>query len=154
MITSALSRSIDEVRAEFRAEARERDAGRRGWTLVPAAVIDAMADALRFSMANVHGEFAASERSTRTIEAARSAIADLLGGTPGGVVLGPNMTTLTFHLADALSAGWGPGTTTQLELMHRFGLRDSGGAIRASIALYNDRDDVDRLLEAVADVIK
>src|SRR5207248_2363224 len=44
-----------------------------------------------------------------TVEAAREAIADLLGGTPGGVVLGPNMTTLTFHFADALSAGWGPG---------------------------------------------
>ena len=36
--------------------------------------------------------------------------------------------------------------------MHRFGLRDSGGAVRASIVLYNDRNDVDRLLSAVAEV--
>ncbi len=36
-------------------------------------------------------------------------MADLVGGVPDGVVLGPNMTTLTFHLADALSRTWGPG---------------------------------------------
>lgn len=106
----ALSRSIDEIRAEFPgllAGAVMLD-GAAG-TLVPVAVIDAVSDALRLSMANVHGEFAASRRSTETVAAARGALADLLGGDPGGVVLGPNMTTLTFHLADALSAGWGPG---------------------------------------------
>jgi cysteine desulfurase family protein (TIGR01976 family) len=78
-------------------------------TLVPTAVIEAVADALRLSMANLHGEFAASEHSTGTIAAARRAIADLLGGDPDGVVLGPNMTTLTFHLAATLSADWKPG---------------------------------------------
>lgn len=106
----ALSRSIDEIRAEFPgllpgAVMLDGAAG----TLVPVAVIDAVSDALRLSMANVHGEFAASRRSTETVAAARGALADLLGGDPGGVVLGPNMTTLTFHLAAALSAGWGPG---------------------------------------------
>jgi len=38
--------------------------------------------------------------------------------------------------------------------MRRFGLRDSGGAVRASIVLYNDRDDVDRLVEAVAEIAR
>jgi selenocysteine lyase/cysteine desulfurase len=38
--------------------------------------------------------------------------------------------------------------------MRRFGLADSGGAIRASIVLYNDRGDVDRLLEALADIAR
>ena len=105
-----LSRSIEEIRAEFPGliAGRVMLDGAAG-TLVPAAVIDAVSDALRFSMANVHGEFAASQRSTATVAAARAAIADLLGGTPAGVVLGPNMTTLTFHLAGALSAEWGPG---------------------------------------------
>ena len=60
-------------------------------------------------MANVHGVFAASERSTAIVEEARRR-----GGGPRqrharGVVLGPNMTTLTFHVADALSAGWSEG---------------------------------------------
>jgi cysteine desulfurase family protein (TIGR01976 family) len=41
------------------------------------------------------------------------------------------------------------GDNYAYELMQRYGLQDSGGAVRASIVLYNDRDDVDRLLEAV-----
>src|ERR1019366_7593134 len=34
---------------------------------------------------------------------------DLTGGQPDGVILGPNMTTLTYRLAAALAAGWAPG---------------------------------------------
>src|SRR5262249_6919434 len=105
-----LSRSIDEIRGEFPGllDGAVMLDGAAG-TLVPAAVIDAVTAALRLSMANVHGEFAASQRSDDTVFGARSAIADLLGGDPAGVILGPNMTTLTFHLAGALSAGWKPG---------------------------------------------
>ena len=36
--------------------------------------------------------------------------------------------------------------------MGRFGLRDSGGAVRASLVLYNTAADVDRLLTAVAEL--
>jgi cysteine desulfurase family protein (TIGR01976 family) len=104
---SELNRSIESIRAEFPGLAD-------GWasldgaagTQVPAAVIEAMAAALRDGMANVHGTFAASERSTAIVEEARGAVADLVNGSRPGVVLGPNMTTLTFHLADALSAAW------------------------------------------------
>ncbi len=105
-----LARSIDEIRTEFPGllSGTVRLDGAAG-TLVPTAVIDAVADALRLSMANIHGQFAASEHSTETGQAARRAIADLLGGEPDGVVLGPNMTTLTFHLADALARDWKPG---------------------------------------------
>src|SRR5262245_1901301 len=39
----------------------------------------------------------------------REAVADLVGGVPDGVVLGPNMTTLTYRIAAALAAGWLPG---------------------------------------------
>lgn len=106
----ALSRSTGDIRAEFPGllEGAVMLDGAAG-TLVPAVVIDAVTDALRLSMANTHGEFAASECSTQTQAAARDAIADLVGGNPDGVVLGPNMTTLTFHLADALAAGWEQG---------------------------------------------
>jgi cysteine desulfurase family protein (TIGR01976 family) len=78
-------------------------------TLVPSAVIEAVSDALRFSMANLGGAFAASARSDSTLLAARRAIADLVGGHEDGVVLGPNMTTLTFRFADTLAASWNPG---------------------------------------------
>ncbi len=105
-----LARSIEEIRSEFPgliggAVALDGAAG----TLVPATVVEAVADALRFSMANTHGQFAASLRSTDTVNAARHAVADLVGGAAAGVVFGPNMTTLTFHMADALAAGWGSG---------------------------------------------
>jgi cysteine desulfurase family protein (TIGR01976 family) len=36
-------------------------------------------------------------------------VADLTGGVPQGIILGPNMTTLTYRLAAALAVGWGPG---------------------------------------------
>lgn len=106
----ALSRTIEQIRSEFPGltQGEVRLDGAAG-TLVPTAVIDAVSDALRLSMANLHGAFAASEHSTETVLAARRAIADLLGGDPDGVVLGPNMTTLTFHLAATLSADWKPG---------------------------------------------
>jgi cysteine desulfurase family protein (TIGR01976 family) len=78
-------------------------------TLMPDEVIDAVTDALKFSMANVGGAFDASVRSDETMLAARRAIADLVGGAQEGVVFGPNMTTLTFRLADTLASAWGPG---------------------------------------------
>jgi cysteine desulfurase family protein (TIGR01976 family) len=60
-------------------------------------------------MSNLGGKFAASERSVEVVAAARQAVADLVGGVPEGVVLGPNMTTLTFRFADTLARTWGAG---------------------------------------------
>lgn len=105
-----LARPLEEIRGEFPglADAHVALDGAAG-TLVPAAVTQAIADATRFSMANVHGEFAASAHTTETVASARRAVADLVGGQAEGVVFGPNMTTLTFHLADALSSCWQAG---------------------------------------------
>jgi selenocysteine lyase/cysteine desulfurase len=44
------------------------------------------------------------------------------------------------------------GDNYAYELMDRFGLADSGGAVRASLVLYNDDTDVRRLVEAVAEL--
>src|SRR5829696_5610156 len=109
-LRSRAVRAVDEIRSEFPgiADGSVPLDGAAG-THVPQAVIEAVAGGLRDAMANQGGAFAASERSTATLAAAREAIADLVGGDPGGVVLGPNMTTLTFHVADALSARWRPG---------------------------------------------
>src|ERR1700733_13532315 len=102
--------SDDELRAHFPGLSPDIAAldGAAG-TQVPLAVIDAVAAALRTAMANLGGAFSASQVSTQVVAEARSAIADLVGGQPAGVVLGPNMTTLTFHFADALAHTWGPG---------------------------------------------
>lgn len=78
-------------------------------TQVPETVIAAVAEGMRHAMANAGGSFSGSRASTEVLAATRAALADLVGGVPAGVVLGPNMTTLTFHLADALSRTWAGG---------------------------------------------
>ena len=67
------------------------------------------------------------------------------------VVAGKHPEEVARRLAAGGIAVW-DGDNYAYELMHRFGLRDAGGAIRASIVLYNDRGDVDRLVEAVAEI--
>lgn len=78
-------------------------------TQVPQTVIDAIADAYRGGIGNVGGAFPASRRSMVIVAECRQAIADLVGGDPAGVVLGPNMTTLTYRFAYTISASWRPG---------------------------------------------
>jgi len=78
-------------------------------TQVPVAVIAAIADAYRSGIGNVGGTFPASARSGAIVAECRQALADLTGASPDGVILGPNMTTLTYRLAEALSRRWEPG---------------------------------------------
>jgi cysteine desulfurase family protein (TIGR01976 family) len=78
-------------------------------TQVPESVVDAIAGTYRAGIGNAGGAFPASERADAIVDACRRAVADLVGGVPDGVVLGPNMTTLTYRMASALAAGWGPG---------------------------------------------
>jgi cysteine desulfurase family protein (TIGR01976 family) len=78
-------------------------------TQVPAAVIEAIADAYRSGLGNVGGAFPASARSGAIVAECRRALADLTGASPDGVILGPNMTTLTYRLAGTLAKRWRPG---------------------------------------------
>jgi cysteine desulfurase family protein (TIGR01976 family) len=78
-------------------------------TQVPTVVIEAIADTYRIGIGNAGGAFPASERAGTIVAECRRAIADLTGAEPDGVILGPNMTTLTYRLADTLSRRWGPG---------------------------------------------
>src|ERR671931_1003415 len=78
-------------------------------TQVPFAVIEAIAGAYRAGIGNVGGAFPASGRSGAIVAECRRAVADLLGGQPEGVILGANMTTLTYRLAPALARSWRPG---------------------------------------------
>jgi len=95
-----------------------------GGTQVPDCVIEAISDAYRCGLSNVHGPFAASRRADLLIADAREAVADLTGGQSGGVVLGPNMTTLTYRLAGALAKTWSPGDEIVLsELDHDSNVR-------------------------------
>jgi cysteine desulfurase family protein (TIGR01976 family) len=78
-------------------------------TQTPVSVIEAIASAYRTGIGNVGGAFPASKRADGIVAECRRAVADLVGGDPDGVILGPNMTTLTYRLAYALAKGWGPG---------------------------------------------
>ncbi len=80
-----------------------------GGTQVPQPVIDAMADYLAHSNANLHGAFVTSRRTDEVVAQARQAAADFLNAAPQEIVFGPNMTTLTFHLSQTLAAGLRPG---------------------------------------------
>ena len=74
-----------------------------GGALVPESVVRAVSQSMRVPIANRGGVFAASARAEQLVSGARSAIADLVGGVPGGVVLGPNMNPLTYAVARALA---------------------------------------------------
>ncbi len=78
-------------------------------TQVPEPVIEAIRDAYRHGIGNLGGAFPASHRSDGIVAECRAAVADLVGGDPAGVVLGPNMTTLTYRMAYTLAATWAPG---------------------------------------------
>jgi cysteine desulfurase family protein (TIGR01976 family) len=78
-------------------------------TLIPEAVARAVSAALRVPLSNRHGPFPSSARADALVDAARRAFADLVGGEPGGVILGPNMTTITYGLARALAKSWKVG---------------------------------------------
>ncbi len=77
--------------------------------LVPESVVRAVSQAMRVPIANRGGVFPSSARAEQLVSAARSAVADLVGGTAQGVVLGANMTTLTYAVARALAKRWRPG---------------------------------------------
>jgi cysteine desulfurase family protein (TIGR01976 family) len=81
-----------------------------GGTQVPQRVIDAVTDYYRFSNANVGGGFDTSTRTDETIARARTLAAAFLNALgPENIVFGPNMTSLTFHLARSIGETIQPG---------------------------------------------
>ncbi len=80
-----------------------------GGTQVPRAVVTAMADYLYHHNANTHWAYPTSAETDASIESARHTCADFLNAAAAEIIFGANMTTLTFHLARALSVNWGAG---------------------------------------------
>jgi cysteine desulfurase family protein (TIGR01976 family) len=78
-------------------------------TQTPTSVVEAIADAYGHGLGNLGGAFPASARSEAIVHECRQAVADLVGGRPEGVILGPNMTTLTYRLSAALAKQWSAG---------------------------------------------
>ncbi|MEU5788815.1 cysteine desulfurase-like protein [Micromonospora purpureochromogenes] len=80
-----------------------------GGTQTPQSVIDAVSGAMGSALGNRTPAFAPGRRSLELVDAARAAVADLLGAAPHGVVLGPSATALTYTLARTLGETWRPG---------------------------------------------
>lgn len=80
-----------------------------GGTQVPQQVIDHVADYYRRANANTHGAFVTSARTDAVIAEAHEGLAQLLGGEADEIVLGANMTSLTFAVSRSLARDWQPG---------------------------------------------
>lgn len=129
-----------------------------GGTQVPRRVVEAMGDYLFHHNANTHWAYPTSRETDEILAEARQVVADFLNASPGEVVFGSNMTTLTFHLARALGRGWGPGDEIVVtELDHHANVdpwraleTDRGVTIRTARMIPEsgqlDRDDLDRLI--------
>lgn len=100
--------TIEEIRSHF--PALQRLHGNMpvayfdgpGGTQVPSPVPIAIADYLFHRNSNAHWAFPTSAETDRIRFQAREAMADFLGGKPGEINFGANMTTLTYHLSRAL----------------------------------------------------
>src|SRR5512146_1806565 len=83
-----------------------------GGTQIARQSLDRITSYLVECNANHEGQFATSRASDAIIEQAREAMADFINaGRPEEIVLGPNMTTLTFRLTHALAPTIQPGDT-------------------------------------------
>lgn len=80
-----------------------------GGSLTPTVVADAVAATLVAGLSNRGSVNPSERRADEVVQAARDAVADLVGGDPRGVVFGRSMTELTWSLARTLASGWGPG---------------------------------------------
>jgi cysteine desulfurase family protein (TIGR01976 family) len=106
--------SIEEIRRCFPALTRTHNDypvayfDGPGGTQVPRIVVEAMNDYLYHHNANTHWGYPTSEETDAIIDSARNVLADFLNASPAEIAFGANMTTLTFHLARALSHGYEP----------------------------------------------
>lgn len=81
-----------------------------GGTQVPREVIEAVSHYYTTANANSHGRFRTSQETTQMIGRARQAMADFLNASsPGEIVFGQNMTSLTFHFSRSIARSLAPG---------------------------------------------
>lgn len=106
---------VEAIRSQFPALALTHAGGPMaffdgpGGTQVPESVIDAVARYYRESNANHGGAFPTSERSDAIVDDAHAALADVVGVDADEITLGPNMTTITFHVSRSIVASMRPG---------------------------------------------
>ncbi|MGJ7037137.1 cysteine desulfurase family protein (TIGR01976 family) [Shinella sp. BE166] len=103
---------IDLIRAAFPALLQSRTAylDNPAGTLVPEQVIAAVAQAMATASSNLGGRFAASQRADAIWRAAHEAAAEFVNAASWQeMVIGPNMTTLAFQMAQVIGQTLSPG---------------------------------------------
>lgn len=138
---------IGDVRDEFPALALT-DGGRRrvyldnpAGTQVPRGVAGAVSRCLIETNANLGGFFATSRAAQEIVDEAHRAMADFLGAsTPEEIVIGPNMTTLTYHMSRTLGRDFRPGDEIVVTRM------DHEGNVAPWLQLAEDRGLTVRVL--------
>lgn len=80
-----------------------------GGTQVPRQVAEAIATTMTSALSNRSPHSAPQRAADEIVVGCRSALADLLGADPSGVVFGRSMTALTYDLSRALARTWRPG---------------------------------------------
>lgn len=131
---------VDELRARFPALTLKDDDRRRVYldnpagTQVPEAVAAAVARCLIETNANLGGHFATTVAAGHVVDEAHAAMADFLGAAgPEEIVIGANMTTLTYHLSRTLGRGFAPGDEIVVTRM------DHEGNVSPWLQLAEDR---------------
>ncbi|MER9977329.1 cysteine desulfurase-like protein [Mesorhizobium sp. M0085] len=119
---------IDAVRAKFPALSLA-DKGRRriyldnpAGTQVPQSVADAVSRCLLTTNANLGGFFETTVAGQDIVDEAHLAMADFLGAaSPQEIIIGANMTTLTYHMSRTLGRTMKPGDEIILTRMDHEG---------------------------------
>ncbi|MER9230057.1 cysteine desulfurase-like protein [Mesorhizobium sp. M0437] len=119
---------IDAVRAKFPALSLT-DKGRRriyldnpAGTQVPQSVADAVSRCLLTTNANLGGFFDTTVAAQNIVDEAHLAMADFLGAaSPQEIIIGANMTTLTYHMSRTLGRTMKPGDEIILTRMDHEG---------------------------------
>lgn len=131
---------IDRVRDEFPALALTDGSHPRIYldnpagTQVPRRVAEAVSRCLIETNANLGGFFATTRAAEAVVGEAHAAMADFLGArTPEEIVIGPNMTTLTYHMSRTIGRDWRPGDEIVVTRM------DHEGNISPWLQLAEDR---------------
>ena len=112
-----------------------------GGTQCPDEVIDAIAEYMRTSNANIGAPYETSRRTDALVELSRERAAAFLGCTPDEVAFGPSMTALNFLLTRALARTLEPGDEVVVTRL------DHDGNVAPWLELQHDLDIVVRFAE-------
>jgi cysteine desulfurase family protein (TIGR01976 family) len=155
---AAIAFDVDAVRARYTAlQSKTAFFDGPGGTQCPDSVIDAIADDLRESNANLGGPFGTSRRTDALVAQARQSASSFLWCEPDETIFGANMTTLNFALTRTAGRTFQAGdeivvtrldhdgnVSPWLELAHDLDLTVRFADIRDDTTL--DLDDLERQL--------